>query len=141
MSTIGDPAEAVAALGGAGGDRGVVEEAEAHRPVAGRVVAGWADDGEGAPRRPGQTCGHALDRRPGGAERDVVGAVGAVGVGVDPRSAAAGGALDPAQVGVAVGAEHQLRVGLGHRDRGQVPQLGVAAQMVADAISRRADSG
>ena len=50
----------------AGGDRDVVEEAEAHRAVGGRVMAGRPDDRE-------RTARGRLDRRARGKEGGVVG--------------------------------------------------------------------
>jgi hypothetical protein len=87
-----DDCDALVAVDGAqmaGGDGGVVEEAEAHGLRRGRVVSGRADEGEAISIGAGRHRVGELDQAPGGEEGGLVGALRGGGVGVDPAAALA----------------------------------------------------
>ena len=77
QSTIATRSEPERDLGVARGDRGVVEEAEAHRPAGERVVAGRAHERE-------RILLDGRDRRPGREQRRLVARRGADRVRVEP---------------------------------------------------------
>jgi hypothetical protein len=96
-----------------GGDRDVVEEAEAHRPVRLGVVAGRPAGAEGDRGVAGEEPADHLAGAPGRVKGGAVGGLAGVGVGVD--RAAAGGAepADPLDVPALVDAQQVPLLGDG----------------------------
>ncbi len=114
----GDAFKAAAAVGVAGGDRHVVEDAEPHRLTIGGMVAGRSHETERALDLAVEDGLRGGEATAGGAEGGVVGAGGDEGVGVGPGAALRRHLADAADVRRLMHQRHLIEGGVagGQRD-------------------------